>query len=430
MITIGSSTSALVAQRRVAEASDSLARTFERLSSGQRIGRASDDAAGLAIADSLRVDARLYGAAIRNVSDGISMISIATGALSQQTNILGRLMELAEQSANGTFSNAQRATMQREYAQLISEFGRLADATSFNGLFPLLGGRGDQSGVLSLQAGIRGNLDSVVRLSTSDTGTLSGTVNLDALQTADFNGVNGVGVQDLFDYLNFVATNRSREAIFEAFDGQVISVIVKDAEGNDREALVALQYGSWNEGTSPQSIGFHLFVEDSAGGGYVPASSNPNTYQNGSRLIDSSTGLLLGDSTISLQAAGVSVSLDVSGLVFQSGAVTGQTTSVLELSGIENMERALSALDVIGARRAELSAITGRFGALESRLNTALELLRGARETYTQAESRIRDADVSAEAARLVATQILQQTSAAVLSQATQQPALALQLLN
>lgn len=430
MITIGSNTSALIAQRRVAEASDTLARTFERLSSGQRISRASDDAAGLAIADSLRVDARLYGAAIRNVSDGISMISIATGALSQQTNILGRLMELAEQSANGTFSNAQRSTMQREYAELISEFGRLAGATSFNGLYPLLGSRGAQSGVLSLQAGIRGSLDSVIRISTSDTGTLSGTVNLDDLATADFNGVDGVTVQDLFDYLNFVATNRSREAIFDVFGGQVISVMVTDANGTEREALVALQYGNWGEGNSPASISIQLFVEDASGQGYVPASSNPTSYQSGSRLIDPVTGLLLGNPIISFQAAGVAVSLDISGMVFKSGAATGQTTSVLELSGIENMERALSALETISARRAELAAITGRFGALESRLNTALELLRGAGETYAQAESRIRDADISAEAARLVATQILQQTSAAILSQATQQPALALQLLN
>ncbi len=95
-ITIGSNISSLQAQRRLGIATDSLTKTFEKLSSGQRINRASDDAAGLAIADSLRANQRVASVAIRNANDGISTIGIADSALGQIGNTLSRLAELAE----------------------------------------------------------------------------------------------------------------------------------------------------------------------------------------------------------------------------------------------------------------------------------------------------------------------------------------------
>jgi len=138
-ITLGSNIASLQAQRRLSNASNSLAQTFERLSSGQRINKASDDAAGLAIADSLRADQRVASVAIRNANDGISTIAIADSALGQIGNVLSRLAELAEQSANGVFSVTQRSALANEFVALGSEIERIAVTTKFNGVTLLSG---------------------------------------------------------------------------------------------------------------------------------------------------------------------------------------------------------------------------------------------------------------------------------------------------
>jgi flagellin len=112
---------------------------FERLSSGQRINKASDDAAGLAIADSLRADQRVATVAIRNANDGISAIAIADSALGQIGGVLSRLAELSEQSANGVYSVDQRSALANEFIALASEIERIAVTTEFNGVALLSG---------------------------------------------------------------------------------------------------------------------------------------------------------------------------------------------------------------------------------------------------------------------------------------------------
>ena len=138
-ITIGSNIASLQAQRRLGIATDALASTYEKLSSGQRINKASDDAAGLAIADSLRANQRVASVAIRNANDGISTIAIADSALGEIGNVLSRLAELAEQSANGVFSTTQRSALQNEFTALGSEIERIAVTTEFNGVRLLSG---------------------------------------------------------------------------------------------------------------------------------------------------------------------------------------------------------------------------------------------------------------------------------------------------
>jgi len=128
-------------QRNLSTSSKRLAQAFERLSSGLRINRAMDDAAGLAIAESLKADSRIATIAIRNASDGISIIAITDGAISSITNVLSRLAELAEQSANGVYGNGQRSALALEFTALMSEMERIAMTTQFNGLNLLSGGR-------------------------------------------------------------------------------------------------------------------------------------------------------------------------------------------------------------------------------------------------------------------------------------------------
>lgn len=113
--------------------SKKLSKAFEKLSSGKRINSASDDAAGLAIASSLESSIKSLAQASRNISDSVSRLEIADGALSQVSDITGRLSELAAQSANGTLSDEQRGAIQTEYSQLTEEIGRIAQTTEFNG---------------------------------------------------------------------------------------------------------------------------------------------------------------------------------------------------------------------------------------------------------------------------------------------------------
>jgi flagellin len=133
-LNIRSNIPSITAQKNVNLTTRGIQTAFERLSSGMRINRASDDAAGLAIAEALKADARVASVAMRNASDGISIIAITDGAIGQITNILSRLAELAEQSANGIFSNEQRSALDLEFRALMSEVERIAYTTEFNGL--------------------------------------------------------------------------------------------------------------------------------------------------------------------------------------------------------------------------------------------------------------------------------------------------------
>jgi len=141
-INIRTNLPALGAQRNLDVASNKLNTSYQRLSSGLRINRASDDAAGLAIAEGLKAGSSTATVAIRNANDGISVITIADQAVSQIGNVLNRLAELATQSSNGVVDNVQRSALQNEFTALNSEIERIAVTTKFNGL-PLLNGQQD-----------------------------------------------------------------------------------------------------------------------------------------------------------------------------------------------------------------------------------------------------------------------------------------------
>jgi flagellin len=120
-ININTNVASLRGQRFLNLTSENLANTYSKLSSGKRINRASDDAAGLAIADSLKNNQRIASVAVRNAQDGISTVSIADGALDQVSGFLQRLAELAQQAASGSYTSEQRTAMQGEFTALGSE---------------------------------------------------------------------------------------------------------------------------------------------------------------------------------------------------------------------------------------------------------------------------------------------------------------------
>ena len=123
----------LNAQRILGINNGRLAQSVERISSGIRINRGSDDAAGLAISEGLRSDIRALRQAVRNANDGVSLINVTEGALNEQSGILIRLRELASQAATGTVGSTERQTIQLEFTALRNEVDRIAQTTEFNG---------------------------------------------------------------------------------------------------------------------------------------------------------------------------------------------------------------------------------------------------------------------------------------------------------
>ena len=136
---INTNVSSLDAQRNLNSTQSAQNRNFQRLSSGLRINSAADDAAGLAISESLRSQTRSYSVAERNTNNAVSMAQTAEGALGQVSNILGRMRELSVQSANGDLTSTDRSYLQTEFTQLTSEITRIVDSTKYNGK-DLLGG--------------------------------------------------------------------------------------------------------------------------------------------------------------------------------------------------------------------------------------------------------------------------------------------------
>ncbi len=133
-ITLGSNIASLQAQRQLFRTEQNLSSVFERLSSGQRINRASDDAAGLAISESLNTDRRVFNQGIRNLNDGLSVLNIADSTVAELSGIVIRIQELAEQAANGSLSSIQRKSLDAEAQELKDEFFRVSRSADFNGL--------------------------------------------------------------------------------------------------------------------------------------------------------------------------------------------------------------------------------------------------------------------------------------------------------
>jgi flagellin len=174
---INNNVASLNVQRSLGRVSGRLQGNFEKLSSGQRINRAADDAAGLAISERLRAQISSLGQASRNASDGVSMIQTAEGALGEMNNLLIRMRELSTQAANGTLSQQDRNALDSEFQALSHEIDRIAETTDFAGISLLdsLGTGVDATGLtvgIRVDTGIAAEDTIGVLLTTMDAGAL------------------------------------------------------------------------------------------------------------------------------------------------------------------------------------------------------------------------------------------------------------------
>lgn len=251
-ITIGSNISSLMAQSKLAQSEQTLGGVFERLSSGQRINRASDDAAGLAISESLGAKRRVYTQAIRNIGDGVSAVNIAESALGQLGGVVERLRELGQQALSGTLGQAQRSALNNEAQQLRDEFTRIVRTTKFNGV-SLFDGTVDG---LRIQAGF-GELGSLF----TRVGGARGTGSLGAATSyafaagtsalgVDSADLNGDGIQDLVSLSSAAGTTRinvsygngdgtfSEAQLMGSLSGNNARLVVGDFTGNGFQDIV------------------------------------------------------------------------------------------------------------------------------------------------------------------------------------------------
>ena len=202
-VRIFNNTASISAQRHLGKNQVRLAESVERISSGIRINKASDDAAGLAVSEALRSDIRALRQAVRNGNDGISLVNVAEGALNEQSSILIRLRELASQAATGTVGSTERATIQLEFTALRNEIDRIAATTQFNGqglVDGSLASSAASSTQVLIQVGIDSGANSRINLNTE--------INLTAITSTSL-GIDVVSVTAAAEALTTLDTINS-----------------------------------------------------------------------------------------------------------------------------------------------------------------------------------------------------------------------------
>ena len=214
-IRIFNNTASTNAQRNLDINSHRLSKSIERISSGIRINRGADDAAGLAISEGLRSDIRALRQATRNANDGMSLVNVAEGALNEQSGILIRLRELASQAATGTVGSTERASIQLEFSALRQELTRIANTTEFNGIGLIDG---------SLASSVASTSHTLIQIGIDNTANsrldLNNTLALDAV-TAEKLGLNVLSVSASAEALTALASIESAIASVTASRGKV-----------------------------------------------------------------------------------------------------------------------------------------------------------------------------------------------------------------
>jgi len=217
-VRIFNNVASLNAQRILGLNNDRLAKSVERISSGIRINRGADDAAGLGISEALRSDIRGLRQAVRNANDGIALINVAEGALNEQSSILIRLRELASQAATGTVGSTERATIQLEFSALRNEIDRIAATSQFNGQGLVDGSLASSvasANQVLIQVGIDSSANSRINLNTE--------INLKAV-TSTILGINTLSVTAAAQALTTLDTINNAIATVTQARGQVGAV--------------------------------------------------------------------------------------------------------------------------------------------------------------------------------------------------------------
>ncbi|MDB7931176.1 flagellin, partial [Flavonifractor plautii] len=385
---------AMNAYRNYANNTSALSKNLEKLSSGYKINRAGDDAAGLAISEKMRAQITGLDKAQDNAKDGISLVQTAEGALTEVHDMLNRMYELAEQSANGTFEDGtDRKQLQKEVDQLKSEINRIADSANFNGI-KLLDGSMSANGTTTIK-------------SAASTQAAGVDVNIVADSVFDANGSRselkfsfsvvskasdmGAKVDKNGNVTISVARATAGQASYSAADIQALLSKVT-AQGADVSADMvnaaknATVTGAGIQDATGAGAGKWTALKKSNGGNAVANAGKPLTLQIGDTS-DSFNQLKVGIKDCHVAALGLT---DMK---------------------IGDQDSAAKALDKIKSAINYVSDVRGTLGATQNRLDHTINNLSVMQENIQDAESTIRDTDVADEMMAYTKNNILIQSA-------------------
>jgi len=371
------------------------AKSTEKLSSGYKINRAADDAAGLSISEKMRKQIRGLTQASSNAQDGISAVQTAEGALNEVQDMLQRMNELAVKAANGTNSEDDRNYIQDEVNQLIKEIDRVSTTTKFNETYLL---KGDET------AKVDGVADTKIA------GTL-GTAGTKAALEID---------------LSKLEAKEGKSDITVGVGGKSYSVTVE--KGDDAKAIGDKLEAAMNADPIVDKIGGKFTATNTDGKITLAATNNGVTeLKTGDAVTVKSSGILTlklhvgADSTADNQISVdiKQMSADVLGLKTGKSTTTAAKNDTLLVNGKDD-ENARKAIDTIASALQEVSKQRSALGAAQNRLEHTISNLDNVVENTTSAESSIRDTDMATEMVKYSNNNILAQAGQAMLAQANQ----------
>lgn len=373
---INTNVTALNAQRSLGNTENAISRSMQKLSSGFRINRAADDAAGLGIANKLRAENRALKQASRNAEQGNAMLQVMEGATQSVGNILERMKELATQAASDNTDDSGRTRLNAEYGALLGEIDRIVTTTKFQDQTLLDGTFGTKMTVSS---------------STFDTG---------------FPGVQAVAVNnDAAAGTYTVAVDHTANTMTIGIAAGVSETVTYTGDGTSQ----TLQFSGIGITVTTDTGFVESTAEVASNNSIVVAAGTP-----GGRFLVSSSGQY--SSTSGDLLAIEAIDIDATSLSVSGGTLGSVATS----------QTALTALD---AAISTLNGKLGVIGAAQNRMDFAINNVKVAIENYSAAESTIRDVDMAAEMTEFSKYQILSQAGTAMLAQANQLGQGVLQLL-
>ena len=403
---------AMNAYRNYANNTSALSKNLEKLSSGYKINRAGDDAAGLAISEKMRAQITGLDKAQDNAKDGISLVQTAEGALTEVHDMLNRMYELAEQSANGTFEDGtDRKQLQKEVDQLKSEINRIADSANFNGI-KLLDGSMSANGTTTIKSAATSQAAGV-------------DVNIMADSVFDANGSRS---ELKFSFA--VVSNASKAGAVVNKDGNVTISVAKASAGQASYSAADIQ-----------ALLSKVTAKDSkVSADMVNAAKNATVTGAG---IQDATGTKAGKwTTLAKTSNGAAKPNAGKPLTLQIGDTSDSFNQLkvgikdchVDALGLTDMkigdqDSAAKALDKIKSAINYVSDVRGTLGATQNRLDHTINNLSVMQENIQDAESTIRDTDVADEMMAYTKNNILIQSAQAMLAQANQVPQGVLQLL-
>lgn len=388
---INTNIQALDAQRNLTSTANAMSKSIEKLSSGLRINRAADDAAGLSISEKLRAQVRGLAQAQRNAQDGISMIQTAEGALTEVHDMLQRMRELAVQGSNDTLSSQDAAAINTEVQQLRSEVDAIRSRTKFNGKSLLTGG---------LTTTIGGSTATDLVVNDAVTGAATDT---SVVTSIDVSGAQSGTTFTFSGSGTSLTLTRGSDSV-----SQTLSTSAIAANGSQTLDFSALGVKITLVSTAGQTAANVVVgLTDTANDTIVTTGTGAANLQIGANAADS---LSISFSDVSIAALALTTTLD-----------NYNTTQ-----SVTNSQAMITALDT-----AIQSVSTSRagLGARQNRLEHTINSLGVTYENISASESRIRDADIATEMTQFTKTQILQQAGTAILAQANQVPQGVLSLL-